>query len=125
MTNLFINPGNRKSTNGTDTFDALADPTRRRILELLASKGRLSATAIAQKFDFSPPAISQHLKILREADLVKMEKKAQLRLYQVNPKKMEEIEKWVRRLTGQLEARFDRLEKVLEEEKHKRLKMFE
>ena len=107
-----------------DTFNALADPTRRHILEMLASKGRLSATAIAVKFKSSPPAISQHLKALREAKLVSVEKRAQQRLYQINPKKMEEIEHWVHQLAQQWKERFDRLDVLLQQEKKKILNNF-
>ena len=71
-----------------DMFSALAEPHRRSILEMLASEGQLSASAIARKFRVSPPAISQHLKVLREAGLLRMEKRAQQRLYQVNPEAM-------------------------------------
>jgi DNA-binding transcriptional ArsR family regulator len=63
-----------------DIFFALADPTRRKILELLASRGQLSATEIYANFVVSHPAISQHLKVLREAKLVKMKKHAQQRI---------------------------------------------
>ena len=50
-----------------DVFSALAEPNRRRIMEMLASKGQLSASDISQRFAVSPPAISQHLKVLRDA----------------------------------------------------------
>ncbi|MBP7475973.1 MAG: winged helix-turn-helix transcriptional regulator, partial [Pyrinomonadaceae bacterium] len=53
-----------------DTFTALADPTRRLILERLMANGNMSATDICRGFKSSPPAISQHLKVLREAKLV-------------------------------------------------------
>src|SRR5712671_352115 len=56
-----------------DMFVALASPTRRHILELLATSGELSATAIYEQFSVSPQAVSQHLKVLREAHLVEME----------------------------------------------------
>ena len=59
-----------------DMFVALADPTRRTILEILSSSGELSATDIYEKFPVSPQAVSQHLKALREAKLVEMEKRA-------------------------------------------------
>jgi len=53
-----------------DMFVALSDPTRRAILEILATRGELSATDIYEQFSVSPQAISQHLKVLREAHLV-------------------------------------------------------
>jgi DNA-binding transcriptional ArsR family regulator len=59
-----------------DTFTALADPTRRSIFEMLAGDGQLSVSDISNRFSVSPPAISQHLKVLRETNLVQMEKKS-------------------------------------------------
>lgn len=105
-----------------DTFSALADPTRRHIIEMLAHKGQLSATDISNKFKISAPAVSQHLKVLREARLVDMEKKAQLRLYTINAKKVTELENWVRELLQTWEERFARLDMILIKEKRKLLK---
>ncbi len=102
-----------------DTFSALAEPTRRNILELLANSGQLSATEIYQKFSVSSPAISQHLKVLREANLVHMEKRAQQRLYQINPASLSELEGWIKKLTKQYDERFDVLDTLLEIEKKK------
>lgn len=104
-----------------DVFTALAAPTRREIVEMLASKGRLSATDIYEKFEASPPAISQHLKILREAKLVKVEKLGQQRMYQIDLKGMDEFEQWTQKMTRLWNKRFDALEKVLEAEKEKLL----
>jgi DNA-binding transcriptional ArsR family regulator len=105
-----------------DRFSALADPTRRRIIELLASRGQLSATDIYDKFQASAPAISQHLQVLREAKLVSMEKRAQQHIYRMNPAGMSEIEKWVQKMTGRWNARFNVLDKILEAEKKKIMK---
>ena len=102
-----------------DKFSALADPTRRNILELLASSGQLSATEISDRFQVTPSAISQHLKILREANLVHMEKRAQQRLYRINSEVMAEVEVWARSLTQRWSERFEALDKVLEAEKNK------
>ncbi len=100
-------------------FSALADPTRRKIIEILAANGRLSATEICEKFPVSPPAISQHLKILREAQLVQMQKRAQQRIYQLNPQALLAVGDWADRVTRLWNQRFDALEKVLEAEKKK------
>jgi DNA-binding transcriptional ArsR family regulator len=100
-----------------DMFSAIAEPTRRNILELLATNGQMSAGEIYKKFKTTPPAISQHLKILHNADLVSMEKKAQLHLYKINPSAVDEIDEWLEKLRKVWDARFDRLEKVLGEEK--------
>ena len=105
-----------------DKFSALADPTRRNILELLSRSGQLSATEISDKFQVTPSAISQHLKVLREAKLVKMEKRAQQRLYRLNPEAMVELEAWVKQLTQQWDERFEALDELLEAEKKKTLK---
>jgi len=108
-----------------DIFSALAEPTRRTILEMLASNGPLSATDIYDQFPVSPPAISQHLKVLREADLVHMEKRAQQRIYQLNPDAMFELEGWAKHMTQLWNQRFDALEKVLEAEKQKMVKIIQ
>jgi DNA-binding transcriptional ArsR family regulator len=102
-----------------DKFSALADPNRRKILELLASSGQLSATEISDKFQVSPSAISQHLKVLREAKLVTMRKRAQQRLYQINPQAIGELEQWARQLTQRWNERFEALDELLEAEKKK------
>lgn len=102
-----------------DIFTALADPTRRRILEILAKRGQLTASDISAQFKMSPPAISQHLKALREAELVVMEKRAQQRLYQINLTAMVQIQGWAERMTQMWRERFDRLDEVLKKEKKK------
>jgi len=102
-----------------DKFTALADPTRRNIIEMLAIHGQLCATEISDKFQVSPSAISQHLKVLREANLVRMEKRAQQRLYRINPEPLLELEEWVSRMRELWDERFDALDKVLQEEMKK------
>lgn len=100
-----------------DTFSALADPTRRHIIEMLASHGQLSATDISDKFHISPPAISQHLKVLRQTKLVLMEKRAQQRIYTINTKAMQEVEGWMHKMADLWNERFDRLDELLKREK--------
>jgi len=102
-----------------DAFSALADPTRRKIIEILATNGQLSASEICEKFPVSPPAISQHLKVLREAKLVHMEKRAQQRIYRLNPEALLALGDWTKQITQLWNQRFDALEKVLEAEKKK------
>ena len=100
-------------------FVALADPTRRNILELLATSGELSATAIYEKFPVSPQAVSQHLKVLREAHLVVMEKQAQQHIYRLNPQTLSQFEAWVQHMQQRWSERFEALDTVLEREKKK------
>jgi DNA-binding transcriptional ArsR family regulator len=102
-----------------NTFSALADPTRRRIVEMLASHGRLSAGDISNRFSVSAPAISQHLKVLRESRLVQMEKKAQQRMYTINPAGISEMEQWARHMRQLWNERFDALEELLKVEMKK------
>ena len=105
--------------SGMDVFSALSDPTRRSILELLAGAGQLTATELYDRFPVSRPAISQHLKVLREADLVLVEKKAQFRIYRMNPEAVQELGNWVTKLTQLWEERFEALDAVLQEEQEK------
>ncbi len=96
-----------------DIYTALAEPNRRRIIELIAKKGSLTATDISDEFDVTAPAISQHLKVLRESQLVQMEKVAQRRIYRINADKLSEIEEWIQKLKKVWNERFDRLDKIL------------
>lgn len=99
-----------------DVFYALAEPTRRRIIEILAINGRLTATEICKNFKITPQAISQHLKILLDARILYVEKNAQQRIYQISPDSMKEIERWTHNMERLLNNRFDRLDKVLKVE---------
>ncbi len=100
-----------------DMFVALSDPTRRAILEILASRGELSATTIYEHFSLSPQAISQHLKALCEANLVVMEKRVQKHLYRLNQETLSQFEAWVQQTRQRWEERFSALDTVLEREK--------
>ena len=99
-----------------DRFTALADPTRRAILELLARRGELPAGDIAAQFAMSAPAVSQHLKVLREAGLVRVERRAQQRIYRLNPEAMRDVEEWAGRLRRVWERRLDALDAFLRSE---------
>ncbi len=102
-----------------DVFTAVADPTRRSIIEMLANAGELSATDISERFQITPPAISQHLKVLRDSNLVRVEKRAQQRIYQINPAGIHELEEWTEQMSQKWNDRFDQLVKVLKDEKKK------
>jgi DNA-binding transcriptional ArsR family regulator len=99
-----------------DTFAAVADPNRRKIVELLAQHGQLTATQIAGQFSVSAQAISQHLKILREAEVILMEKCAQQRIYRINPASLQAIESWARQIAHVWNKRYDAIAALLEEE---------
>ena len=93
-------------------FAALADPTRRRIVELLAQR-ELPAGEIAERFEVSAPAISQHLKVLREAQLVSVRADAQRRFYGIDPAGFAELDQWLLRVKRFWPARLDALERQL------------
>lgn len=93
-------------------FSALADPTRQRIIEMLA-QGALCAGDIAGRFKLSPPAISQHLKALRQAKLVKVRAEAQRRIYELDPEGLAELSDWVARIQAFWTPRLDALEQAL------------
>ena len=93
-------------------FEALAEPTRRRIVELLAA-GERSAGEIVAEFEVSAPAISQHLKALREAGLVQVRADAQRRIYALDPAGLAEIGGWLERVRRFWGTRLDALEREL------------
>lgn len=97
------------------TLEALADPTRRRIVELLAERER-SAGELVQKFSMTAPAVSQHLKILRDAQLVSVRPDAQRRIYAVNPAGLDELDAWLARTRRFWSSRLDLLERELRAE---------
>jgi DNA-binding transcriptional ArsR family regulator len=99
-----------------DTFTVLAEPRRRRVVELLAHRGTLSASEICDEFDVTPQAISQHLRVLREANVIHLERRAQRRLYTFNPLSMNQIQTWTAAMAKTWNSRLDRLDKALKEE---------
>lgn len=100
-----------------DAFAALADPGRREIVALVARKGQLPAGEIASQFAVSAQAISQHLKILREASVLTMERRAQQRLYALNPATVSSVQEWARNITNLWERRYAALSELIQEEK--------
>ena len=95
-----------------DAFTALSDPTRRRIVEMLAD-GERAVAEIAAEFDISGPAVSQHLKVLREAGVVAVRRDAQRRIYRLEGEGLSEIEAWISRVRRFWGDRLDRLESAL------------
>jgi DNA-binding transcriptional ArsR family regulator len=100
-------------------FAALADPTRRQIVELLTQR-ELPAGEIALRFAVSPPAISQHLKVLREAGLVSVRAEAQRRIYGIDRTGFAELEQWLADVKRFWEPKLDELQRQLQKEARKR-----
>ena len=95
-----------------DVFQAIADPTRRAILSLIAL-GAMTPNAVAEHFDSSRQAVSKHLQILVECELVKQEQTGREIYYHFNPKKMKEVDKYLEQFRKLWETRFSQLDKVL------------
>jgi DNA-binding transcriptional ArsR family regulator len=91
---------------------ALADPTRRTIVELLAG-GELDAGQIATRFSTSRPAVSRHLRVLRELGLVHVRAEAQRRVYSLEPAPLAELDAWLGRYRGFWENHLDALDTEL------------
>ena len=95
-----------------ETFAALADPTRRHIVEMLRH-GELSAGDISRRFEMSAPAVSQHLRTLKDARLVSVRVDAQRRIYALNPVGLAEVADWVDSVRNFWNPRLDALEAEL------------
>jgi DNA-binding transcriptional ArsR family regulator len=95
-----------------EAFAALADPIRRQIVEMLADRER-DAGELAAAFPVSRPAVSRHLRVLREAGLVWVRPQAQRRVYALDPRPLEELERWLERYRGFWGQRLDALETEL------------
>lgn len=96
-------------------FAALADPTRRRIVELLAKSER-SAGDLGRRFAITQPAVSQHLRALRDAGLVKVRQDAQRRMYSIDGRGLAQIDAWLSRYRAFWTTRLDALERALQNE---------
>ena len=95
-----------------DVFQAIADPTRRAILLLIAAQA-VTPNAIAEEFHTSRQAVSKHIQILTECELVKQEQKGREIYYHINASKIREIDKWIEQFKKILETQFNQLDKVL------------
>lgn len=96
-----------------DVFHAIADPTRRAILTLIAMQA-MTPNAIADHFKSSRQAVSKHIQILSECDLVKQKQQGREIYYHLNPQKMKDIDKWLEQFRKMWESKFDSLDKLLE-----------
>ena len=95
-----------------DIFQGIADPTRRAIIALIAVQA-MTPNAIAENFDMSRQAVSKHLRILTECDLVKQEHQGREIYYELVIDKMKEIDKWLEQYRMIWEQRFDNLDNYL------------
>ena len=104
-----------------DIFQAIADPTRRAIITLIALQA-MTPNAIAEHFDTTRQAVSKHLRILTECELVKQEQKGREIYYQLEIEKMKEIDKWLEQFRAIWETKFNQLDNLLTDLKGKNKK---
>lgn len=100
-----------------ETFAALAEPNRYRIVELLRSGGR-SVNEIGERLRLNQPQVSKHLRVLRDAGLVDVEPRAQQRVYELRGKPLRELHDWLERYRELWDARFKALDELLVELEH-------
>ena len=101
-----------------DIFQAIADPTRRAIISLIAVQA-MTPNAIAEHFNTSRQAISKHLRILSECELIQQEQKGREIYYQLELNKMKEIDQWLAQFKAIWENRFNELDNILANLKNK------
>ena len=102
-----------------DIFQAIADPTRRAVLVLLATQA-LTPNALAEHFDSTRQAVSKHIKVLNECELLEQEQVGREIFYQLKIEKMKEVDTWLDQFRQQWTNRFDQLDAVLEKLKTKK-----
>lgn len=95
-----------------DIFQAIADPTRRAIIVLIALKA-MTPNALAEHFDTSRQAVSKHLKVLTECEIVKQEQQGREIYYTLEIDKIKEIDKWIEQFRKIWETRFNQLDNLL------------
>lgn len=96
-------------------FRAIADPARRRILDRLAENGQSPALDLGQGLRTSQPALSKHLKVLRDAGLVRVRRSGRQQIYALNPKPLREVEQWISFYRRFWDAHLDALGRHLDE----------
>src|SRR5688572_5199611 len=104
-----------------DVFQAISDPTRREIIDLLAQQP-MNLNAIAEHFDVTRPAISNHIKILSECGIVMIEQQGRERFCRVQPTNLKEVAEWIGQFNALWENRIDSFEKYVYQLKAKRSK---
>lgn len=99
-----------------DVFQAIADPTRRAIIALLALQA-MTPNALANHFDSSRQAVSKHIKILTECELVQQKQAGREIYYHFNPEKMKEVDIWMEQFKAMWDNRFNQLDNLLKQNK--------
>jgi DNA-binding transcriptional ArsR family regulator len=104
----------------SDVFYAIADATRRALLLRLATEGEKNVSELLEQFPISQPAVSKHLRILREAQLVRSRKEGRERLYKIQASKLREVYDWVAHFEKYWDEKLDALGEYLDKQKRKK-----
>src|SRR5688572_30587399 len=103
-----------RAATTTDAFNAVAEPRRRQILDVLAS-GELPVNDLVERLGLAQPQVSKHLRVLREVGLVEAREEGRQRMYRLNGQPLKPIHDWVKNYERSWEERFEALDEVLEE----------
>lgn len=106
--------------NRRDVFQAIADPTRRSILNLVSAKGPMNPGLIAENYRTSRQTISNHIRILTECELLTFYQKGREIMYSFNPKKMKEVDDYITPFRKQWETHFGKMDELLLKMKNKK-----
>jgi len=114
---IYLLPMPRAATTA-DAFNAVAEPRRRQILDVLAERER-PVNDLVEVIGLAQPAVSRHLRVLREVGLVDVREQGRQRIYRLNGRSLKPIHDWVRRYEDAWNERLDRLDEVVQELKQK------
>lgn len=98
-----------RASTTSDVFNAIAEPRRRQIIELLAQRRALTVQAIVLVLGLRQPAVSKHLGVLREVGVVSMRKQGKNRIYNLNPDQLQPVQDWVKSLERHWNQQLDRI----------------
>ena len=104
----------------SDVFSAIADATRRTVLLRLLREGEINVTDLKKPLSISQPAVSRHLRILREAELIRSRKEGRQVFYEVLPHRLKEVHEWVSHFERYWDEKLDALGEYLDQQKAKR-----
>ena len=104
-----------RAATTTDAFNAVAEPRRRQILDVLTGGGELAVNDVVHRLGLSQPQVSKHLRVLREVGAVDVREDGRQRFYRLNGEALKPIHDWIARYEETWSERFDRLDSVLEE----------
>jgi DNA-binding transcriptional ArsR family regulator len=116
------NVGVKSAAVKPDVFSAVADPTRRALLRMLAEGGEMNVSELLAPFSVSQPAISKHLRVLRGAGLVRSRSAGRARLYMLDAQRLHEVHDWVSHFEKYWDAKLDALGHYLDKRRRKKSK---